>query len=76
LAFRALYSATSVTWGELPVVPTMHLYNCAAQQMGVSFFPAPVVISSYPQAQGLIILIIIYRAISVVNGHKSMNEIA
>lgn len=54
----------------------MHLYNCAVQQMGENFFPAPMVISSYPEAQDLIILIIIYRAINVVNGHESMKEIA
>lgn len=47
----------------------MHLYNCAVQQMQENFFPAPVEVSSYPKAQDLIILIIIYRAINAVNGH-------
>lgn len=64
------------TQGELSIVPTMHLYNHAAQQMGIDFFPGSVMISSYPEAQDLIILIIIYRAINVVSSHESMNEIA
>lgn len=44
--------------------------------MGENSFSAPMEVSSYPKAQDLIILIIIFWAVNAVNGHESMNEIA